>query len=514
MTRRCFIGRFEIRPDERRVVADAAEVPLGARAFDLLLCLIEHRDRVVTKDELLARVWPNLVVEENNITVQASALRKALGPQVVVNVPGRGYRLGLAVTEAAPPAPVPPAEAPPALPLPDRPSLAVLAFTNLSGDAEQEYFADGVVDDIITALSRLRALFVIARTSSFVYKGRAVDVKQVARELGVRYVLEGSVRRAAGRVRIVAQLIDAESGRHIWADHFDARFEDIFELQDRVTECVAGAIEPTLRRAEIERARSRPTADLNAYDLCLRATSHAYAPARKSETDEAIALLRKAIAIDPGYSYAKALCAFTHAMRRGQNWDEDGEVAEGLRLADEALRDHRDDPATLACAAHALALLGGRNVEALNTIDCALALNPNSVRALQASGWIRNYTNRHAEAIEHFERVLRINPLDPDIGHARTGLGFVLLKSGRSQEALAVGLRALQEVPNFLSAYRLVITCLVWLDRLDEARQVAARLRELAPELTVAKCRTMLPFSTPGFSERYMDALEQAGIPE
>jgi adenylate cyclase len=197
-------------------------------------------------------------------------------------------------------------------------------------------------------------------------------------------------------------LVEAETGHHIWADRFEGSLEDIFELQGRVTESVVGAIEPTLRRAEIERARSAPTANLHAYDLCLRAMSLAYVPTRKMESDEAIRLLKQAIAMDPEYSYAKAFCAFTYTIRRGQHWDEDGEISEGLRLADEALQHHRDDPATLACAAHSLSLLGRRHKEALHAIDRALALNPNSTRVALASGWIRNYIGLDAEAIEHF----------------------------------------------------------------------------------------------------------------
>ncbi len=392
------VGRFEIRPEERRVLVDGEEATLGARAFDLLLCLVEHRDRMVTKDELLESVWPGLVVEENNLTVQVSSIRKLLGAHAVVTVPGRGYRFGAAVSKlscdqhANWAVPQLPAKGAPEPALPDKPSLAVLAFANLSGDPEQEYFADGVVDDLINALSRVRAFFVIARSSSFTYKGRAVDIKQVGRELGVRYGLEGSI----------GHLVEAETGHHIWADRFEGSLEDIFELQGRVTESVVGAIEPTLRRAEIERARSAPTANLHAYDLCLRAMSLAYVPTRKMESDEAIRLLKQAIAMDPEYSYAKAFCAFTYTIRRGQHWDEDGEISEGLRLADEALQHHRDDPATLACAAHSLSLLGRRHKEALHAIDRALALNPNSTRVALASGWIRNYIGLDAEAIEHF----------------------------------------------------------------------------------------------------------------
>ena len=221
----------------------------------------------------------------------------------------------------------------PALALPDKPSLAVLPFTNLSGDPEQEYFADGVVDDIISALSRVRAFFVIARNSSFTYKGRAVDIKQLGRELGVRYVLEGSIRKAGNRVRIVGQLVEAENGRHIWADRFEGNLDDIFELQDRITESVVGAIEPSLRLAEIERARAKPTANLHAYDLCLRALPNLFSVSTKAANDEALGFLNRAIEMDPGYSYAKAMCASAYVLRKAQSWATAAEIEEGLRLA-------------------------------------------------------------------------------------------------------------------------------------------------------------------------------------
>ena len=521
MSRRFFIGRFEIRPDERRVVTEGADVVLGARAFDLLLCLVERRDRIVSKDELLERVWPGLVVEENNITVQVSALRKLLGAQAVVNVSGRGYKLGVAVTEGAstdsqaPAMPAAPLQDAPALTLPDQPSLAVLPFENLSGDPQQEYFVDGVVDDIITALARVRAFFVIARSSSFIYKGRAVDVKQVGRELGVRYVLEGSVRRVGTHVRIVCQLVDAESGRHIWADRFDADVQDIFDLQDRLTESVVGAIEPNLRRAEIERARAKPTTNLRAYDLCLRAMAHASPVATQAGTDEALAYLRQAIVLDPRYSYAKALCASFQGHRRNQSWGDDAGIGEGIRLAEEALLDHRDDPGTLANAAFALSVLARRHDEALHAIERALVLNPNSARVAFTAGWIRQYAGQAAAAIEHFQRAIRLSPLDPATASILTGLGFAYTRIGKFDDALSAGLRALREAPDNHSSHRLVIVCLVGLGRLDEARVVARRLLALSPGLTVTKCRALTAVgSDAAYTDSYMAALSLAGIPD
>lgn len=521
MSNRFFIGRLEVRRDERRVVAEGADVVIGARAFDLLLCLVEHRDRVVSKDELLQRVWPGLVVEENNITVQVSALRKLLGAQAVVNVSGRGYKLGVVVTEVAsndgpaPAMPAAPLQDVPALTLPDQPSLAVLPFENLSGDPQQEYFADGVVDDITTALARVRAFFVIARSSSFTYKGRAVNVKQVGRELGVRYVLEGSVRRVGTHVRVVGQLVEAESGRHIWAERFDADLQDIFDLQDRLTESVVGAIEPSLRRAEIERARAKPTTNLHAYDLCLRAMAHFTPLAPQAAIDEALGYLGQAIDLDPGYSYAKSLCARMQGYRKSQSWADDAGVRDGIRLADEALQDHHDDPGTLANVAMALSVLARRHDEALHAIERALVLNPNSAWVAFTAGWIRGYTGQPAAAaIEQFKRAIRLSPLDPLTSAFLTGLGFAYTRVGNFDDALSAGLRALREAPDYHTGFRLVIACLVELGRLDEARVVAQRLMALSPGLTIAKCRALQVGTDPVYTDRYMAALALAGIPD
>lgn len=402
----------------------------------------------------------------------------------------------------------------PTLALPDKPSLAVLPFTNLSGDPEQEYFADGVVDDIISALSRVRAFFVIARNSSFTYKGKSVDIKQVGRELGVRYVLEGSIRKAGDRVRIVGQLVEAENGRHIWADRFEGKLDDIFELQDRITESVVGAIEPNLRLAEIERARSKPTANLHAYDLCLRALPNLTSVSIKAANDEALSLLYSAIEMDPGYSLAKAMCAWAYRLRKAQGWASDAEIQKGLRLAEEALADHRDDPGTLTYAGGALSYLGLRHDEGLRALDRALALNPNSTRTLLSAGWVRGCIGDATIAIEHSQRAMRLNPLDPEMGYILSALGWAYLIAGKCEDALATGLKSLQEAPGWLSTHRLVVVCLVQLGRLDEARVAAKRIIELVPEITISAVKLQISYRDPAFKERYISALRAAGIPE
>src|SRR5712671_5663530 len=320
-------GRFRFDLGRRELSRDGIPVRLGNRALDVLSVLAAARGDVVTKDELLARVWPGQVVEENNLQVQVSALRKALdeeksGQSYLVTVPSRGYRLiGVAGSSHAPA-------------LPDKPSIAVLPFQNMSDDPQQEYFADGIVEDIITALCHMRWLFVIARDSSFAYKGRTADVKQVGRELGVRYVVEGGVRKAAQRVRITAQLIDASTGAHLWADHFDGGLEDIFDLQDQVTASVVGAIAPKLEQAEIERAKRKPTESLDAYDYFLRGMANFYQRSRKAN-DDALQLFYKAIEFDPDFATAYGMAAWCYAWRKISGWmtDPAQEVAEGARLA-------------------------------------------------------------------------------------------------------------------------------------------------------------------------------------
>jgi adenylate cyclase len=295
--------------------------------------------------------------------------------------------------------PATPAKKP--LPLPDKPSIAVLPFQNLSGDPEQEYFADGIVEEIITALSRFRSLFVIARHSSFTYKGSVVDVKQVGRELGARYVLEGSVRKAANRVRITGQLIDALTGIHLWADRFEGAIDDIFDLQDQVTASVVGAIAPKLEQAEIERARAKPTENLNAYDLYLRALPLYYANTR-AENDEAFRLLRQAVTLDPNYALAKALTAACVAMRDIQGISPSkSETDDAIRLAREALDGGWDDPSVLDFAGWVLSILAHDNEAGLAALDRALALNVNSARALRLSGWVRLSSGDPRTATEH-----------------------------------------------------------------------------------------------------------------
>ncbi|RWL17416.1 MULTISPECIES: adenylate/guanylate cyclase domain-containing protein [Mesorhizobium] len=398
-------------------------------------------------------------------------------------------------------------------PLPAKPSIAVLPFTNMSGDPDQEYFADGLVEDIITGLSRVNSFFVIARNSSFTYKGRAVDLRQVGRELGVRYVLEGSIRRAGSRVRISGQLVDAISGHHVWADRFEGDVSDIFDLQDKVTESVVGAVEPSIRLEEIKQARMKPTDYIGAYDLYLRALPRFYSMTREGFADVR-RLTNEALSIDPGFTLAKALGAYIRSLSVSQCWHEPDDIRVAVRMAREVLADARDDPTSLRFAAQVIAYSAKDYETALDTIERSLLLNPNSAQGYTGSGWVNAHSGRPLVAIEHFHRAMRLSPVDPEKGIALSGIGMSYLMLERYEEALAWGERALREMPNYGSSHRVVIMALVKLNRPDEAQAAARRLMEAFPTYTLALQRQINPWRDKMFAERYVEALGIAGVPE
>jgi TolB-like protein/class 3 adenylate cyclase/Flp pilus assembly protein TadD len=367
------------------------------------------------------------------------------------------------------------------LALPDKPSIAVLPFQNMSGDSEQEYFTDGMVEEIITALSRIRWLFVIARNSSFTYRGRSVDVKQVGRELGVRYVLEGSVRKAGQRVRITGQLIDAMTGAHLWADRFDGSLEDIFELQDKVAVSVAGVIEPTLQLAEIRRSADRPTRDLTAYDLYLRALALAQTWEREGIIS-ALDLLGQAIERDPHYGLALALAAHCHYAVHANGWTNDPQraVRKGVDFARRAVRAGPDDPGVLHNAAYALGYFGEDINTAIELIDRALAFNPSFAVAWHRSGWLRLWSGQPNIAIEHFDTALRLSPRDHRAGNFMS-IGVSHFFARRFEDAAAMLLRSLQEHGGWAPTYRFLAACYAHMGRLDEARETIKRLQAVTP---------------------------------
>jgi TolB-like protein len=455
-------------------------VALGSRALDLLRLLVERQGELLAKDLIMEAVWPGVAVEESNLSVQISALRRILdqGRQqgsCIQTIPNRGYRFVAPVSRSSLGSPYRPG-----LPLPDKPSIAVLPFQNLSGDPDQEYFVDGMVEEITTALCRIRWLFVIARNSSFTYKGRAVDVKQVGRELGVRYVLEGSVRRAGSRVRIAAQLIDAITGAHLWADRFDGSLDDVFALQDRVASSVAGVVEPTLQAAETARRAGYPTTDLTAYDLYLRAYAMVWSSAAR--IPEALRLMEQAIARDPQYGTALAFAALCchRLVIDGRSDDPPADRLKGVDFARRALDIGGDDPEILAYAALVLASFG-EDIGAMTAlVDRALALNPNYARGWGISALLRLWADQPDLAVEHVNTALRLSPL------AKASPAFLILGgahffSRRFDAALPELLRAIQDDPGFPIPYRLLASCYAHLGRLDEARQVVRRLRTITP---------------------------------
>jgi TolB-like protein len=517
--------RFEVDTARRQVRVRGTPVELGSRAFDVLLALARRKDLVVTKAELLDAVWPGLVVEENNLTVQVVALRKVLGADAIGTIPGRGYQLTAGSTSLmeAPPAAVATEEGQAGTAASQRPWMAVLPFTNMSDGPSQDYFADGMVDDIITALARTGVLQVIARNSSFVYKGRAVDIKQVGCELGVRYVLEGGVRKAGERIRINAQLIDASTGGHIWADRFDGALEDVFELQDRITEQVVTAVAPHVFSAEVERARRKPTNDLQAYDLLMRASPGLNNSAIAADRDQAQLLLQGALERDPRFTVVKALLAMLHMQRLADGHGDVQDVRVGLRLAGEALADHQDNPVTLGIGGLAIAVLGIRLTgvgvigfrydEGLVAADRALALTPYLPMLPAAAGTVHGCMGDAEAAIAHFQRARRLNPIGPGRSVYSAGIALALFLCDRYEESLASTERAILEAPGHTTAHRTRTVVLGQLGRTIEAQEAARQLLELAPRFTVSRYLSTVPLKDAKRREQVGSLLRSAGIP-
>jgi TolB-like protein/class 3 adenylate cyclase/Tfp pilus assembly protein PilF len=415
-------------------------------------------------------------------------------------------------TVSEPAIPAMPTGGPP--PLPDKPSIAVLPFQNMSGDPEQEYFVDGLVEEIITGLSRSKALFVIARNSSFTYKGRAVDVRQVGRELGVRYVLEGSVRKAGDRLRITGQLIEAANGVHLWADRFDGDLADIFELQDQITTQVIGAIAPRLELAEIERAR-RKTANLDAYDYYLRAWAAMYRFSSEG-SQEALALLEKATALDPDFALAYASEAVCYFIRRNFSWSLDPahEAAEAERTAQRAMELDPSDARVLTFYAQTLIYNVGRLDEAIACLDRAIRADSNYANAWMWRGNTKSYLGDAERAIEDLQQALRLSPLDSTVWIAQTGMANAHFLRGRYEEALSWASTALRQRPNSLSALRVAIAANALAGHLDAARQLVDRYRELDPTARLAKMREWWWFRGGEDVEKYLEGFRLAGMPE
>ncbi len=498
-------------------------VPVEPQVFDLLEYLIQNRDHVVSKDDIVTAIWNGRAISDSALSNRVNAARAALNDtgkdqRFIRTLPRKGVRFVAAVREeklSASPFAAQPEKASPAPPLLDRPSIAVLPFQNMSGDAEQEYFADGVVEDIIGALSRMRRLFVIARNSSFVYKGRTIDVKQVGRELGVRYVLEGSVRKSADRVRLTGQLIDVATGAHISSDRFDGDLEDIFELQDQLAARVVGTILPKLERAEIERAKCKPTDSLDAYDYYLRALASFYQRNREAN-DEALGLFNKAIEFDPDFAAAYGMAAWCYAWRKMNGWmtDRAQEVAEASRLARRAVDLGKDDAIALSRGGHALAFVAGDLDSGVIFLDRALVLNPNLAPAWTLSGWLRAYRGEPEVAIEHHARAIGLSPLDPIVYHMQVGTGFAHMLAGRYEEASAWVEEPFRIEPNYLPAAGVVAAIRALRGRRDEAREAMQHLRQIDPTLRLSNLKDRHPIRRTEDLARFAEGLRQAGLPE
>ena len=505
-------GRRELRRgDELRAVEP--------QVFDLLEHLVRNRDHVVSRDDLLAAVWNGRIVSEATLASRINAARVAIGDngdqqRLIRTVLRKGLRFVGAVQEHDDPAASDHARNGP--PLPDKPSIAVLPFQNMSGDPEQDYFADGVVEEIITALSRFRDLFVIARNSSFAYKGQAVDIKAVSKELGVRYVLEGSVRKTANRVRVTGQLIDAATGAHLWADRFDGTLEDIFDLQDQVTSRAVGAIAPTLEQAEIDRVKRKPTESLDAYDCYLRGIAVSSQVSRGA-TEEALDLFRRAIARDEHFVAPFGRIAQLYVLRKANGWmaDRASEIAEAIRMARRAVELGRDDAAALSNGGYALAYVGGDVRAGATFVDAALALNANLANAWGASGWVKTCLGEYDTGIAHAAFAMRLSPLDPRLFAWQFSTALAHLLAARYEEAAAWAARSLHQHPNYMAPLRVAAASHALAGQRDMAQAAMERIRELYPALRVSTLDEVLPpIQRAGDRALYVEGLRKAGLPE
>jgi TolB-like protein/class 3 adenylate cyclase len=404
---------------------------------------------------------------------------------------------------------------PRALPLPDKPSIAVLPFENMSGDPEQEYFADGIVEEIITALSRNKQLFVIARYSSFTFKGKSADIKQVARDLGVRYVLEGSVRKSGNRIRITGQLIDAASGAHLWADRYDGALEDVFELQDQVAASVVGAIGPSMTQAEIERAKRKPPSSLDAYDYYLRGLAARWQYTRDG-TDQAVGLYEQAIALDPQFALAYALLAATLTQRKIWGWSTNPaeDASRAIAYAKSALRLGRQDPLVLAQSAIVLTAIGYEVELADSLLEEAIRLNPNGMLGWLGGGWAKLYLGDHRAAIDYFHRALRLSPLAPTIFFAHSGLAFAHFFLGNYEEGLKCAGAASRHHPDYVAAQRITMACHALSGNIEAARRLWEQTALLSPSDRVSKMRKGAPFRRDQDLAKLQKAYRLAGMPE
>jgi TolB-like protein len=504
--------------NRRELRRGAALIDVEPKVFDLLAFLVQHHQRVVSKDDLLQAIWDGRLVSESAVTTRINAARRAIGDdgttqRLIRTFTRKGFRFIGEVSEIPEPADdgalreIPDTT--------DKPSIAVLPFANLSGDPEQEYFADGMVEEITAAIARYPWLLVIARNSSFTYKGKAIELRQVARELGVRYVLQGSVRKSGSRLRVTGELAETTTGAVIWSDHFDGTLDDIFELQDRVAGDVAGAIEPSLRLTEIEHAFRKPTESLDAYDLYWRAVAQAYK--RTSEGLAAsITLSHRALELDAAYAPAMSRIGLSRAMQQQRHWIPAAgpEVDEGIRMAWQAIAAARNDPLVLDWAGLALALLAGENEAALAAMDRAIALNPNFALAFGHRALVLAFLNRPEEAIVAARQAMRLSPRDPGTFAFFQALAIAHLSARRYEEALLWAEEALRENGG-MPALRLKLSLCGHLGRAEAARECLRRLKEIHSDPTIAGIVRDLPKRlAPEIVADLVAGLRKAGVLE
>jgi adenylate cyclase len=522
-TVRYFFEDYAFDTDRRELHRGADVVPTAPQVFDLLDYLIRNRERVVSKDDLVSAIWNGRIVSDMALTTRLNAARSAIGDsgdeqRLIKTLPRKGFRFVGVVHEGDRPSDTAVVSvshmesSKPALALPDKPSIAVLPFENMSGDPEQEYFADGMVEEITTALSRFKWLFVIARNSSFTFKGRAVDIKEVGRRLGVRYVLEGSVRKGSGKVRIAGQLIDAVTGAHLWADRFERDLTDIFALQDEVTVAVVSAIEPKLLQTEIAMERRRRPENPTAYDFYLRALPHFYLATREGLA-EAIRLAHRALELDPRFGFVAAMASLCHTLNvtMGYAVDPQFERKEAVRLLHVALSIDDSDPETLANAAVASAFMVGDCESEIEMADRAVALNPNSSNAWGCRGWVHRIAGLPEEALRSFERAIRMSPLDPMLHRSLLGMAMAFIELRRFDDAIDAAKKALRQNPTHSAGYRCLACAFAHLGRGAEAREAAALVLERDPAFTIS---AYIARGGQSNAKLLIEGLRKAGLPE
>jgi TolB-like protein len=509
-------GRFRLDLNQRQLAREGALIALSSRALDILCVLALARGEVVTKDELMTKVWPGLVVDENTIRVHVSALRKALeeganGQNHLMTVPGRGYRLvGLTsaisdvdgvVDSSSSPAPS------------DRPSIAVLPFQNMSGDPEQEYFADGMVEEIITGLSRIKWLSVVSRNSTSIYKNKPVVIKDVADKFGVRYVLEGGVRKSGNRIRVTAQLIDGNSDAHLWAEHYDRVLDDVFTLQDEITMCVVGAIEPSLWKAETDRIKRQRPKSLSAYDLVLRSLPFVLGH-MPGDSEAAIPLLQDALKLQPDYAAAHAFlgrCLHHRYARAGLREDDRAAAIQHSRAA---IACGSDDATALAFAAHIIALDDRDVGTALRLFNRALELSNSNIFALSFSAVVLAWMGKAELATERAERALRLSPFDFYNFRVHHALAIVHFCSRRYADAADAARRAVHANPRFSTAHAILAAALWRAGRAADAQAAARDVLQHEPTFTIHGVGLVMGQLEPTVFEPFADAWREIGLPD